>query len=361
MNATTAAIDLAKNVFQVALADGNGRVIEQHRLTRAQFERFFDNRAVARVVMEACGSAHHWARVFAARGIEVILLPAHYVRAYVRRSKTDAADALALLEAVRCADIVAVKVKSVEQQSLQALHRTRSLWMATRTSRINALRGFCRELGLHVPLGARTGLEAMTRAVADDQSVIPAMLRPVMQLLLDEIRVLETRVAQLERQLALIARESLACRLLMSIPGVGLLTATAIVAATSGSVAHFKSARHFASWFGLTPKESSSGGTRRLGRISKMGDCYLRMLLTHGARSVLRAAKVATAKGQQLIGVRQWALTLQARSNHNKTACALANKMARICYAVLRDQTPFGQPATRLTKKMQRQSFELAH
>jgi transposase len=293
--------------------------------------------------------------------MEVTLLPAHYVRAYVRRSKTDAADALALLEAARCADIVAVKVKSVEQQSLQALHRTRSLWMGTRTSRINALRGFCRELGLHVPVGARTGLEAIGRAVADDQSPIPALLRPIMQQLIDEIRLLEVRVAQLERQLALVARESSACKLLMTIPGVGLLTATGILAATSGSVAHFNSARHFASWFGLTPKESSSGGTRRLGRISKMGDRYLRMLLTHGARSVLRAAKVAKMRGQELLGVRQWAIELQARPNHNKTACALANKMARICYAVLRDQTPFGQPATRLGKKMQRQSFELAH
>jgi transposase len=361
MNATTAAIDLAKNVFQVALADTNARVLEQHRLTRAQFERFFDNRKVARVIMEACGSAHYWGRVFAARGIEVMLLPAHYVRAYVRRSKTDAADALALLEAARCADIVAVKIKSVEQQSLQALHRTRSLWMGTRTSRINALRGFCRELGLHVPVGARTGLEAMARALADDQSAIPGLLRPLMQQLFDEIRVLETRIAQLERQLAQVARESPACKLLMSIPGVGLLTATAIVAATSGSVAHFKSARHFASWFGLTPKESSSGGSRRLGRISKMGDTYLRMLLTHGARSVIRAATVAKLKGHELLGVRHWVLQLQARSNHNKAACALANKMARFCYAVLRDHTPFGQPATRLGKKMQRQSFALAH
>jgi transposase len=361
MNATTAAIDLAKNVFQVALAGSNGCVLEQHRLTRAQFERFFDNRQVSRVVMEACGSAHHWARVFGARGIEVILLPAMYVRAYVRRSKTDAADALALLEAARCADIVAVKVKSVEQQSLQALHRTRSLWMGTRTSRINALRGFCRELGLHVPVGARTGLEAIGRAVADEQSPITPLLRPIMLQLLDEIRLLETRVAQLERQLAQLARESHACKLLMSIPGIGLLTATAILAATAGSVAHFKSARHFASWFGLTPKENSSGTMRRLGRISKMGDRYLRMLLTHGARSVLRAAKVAQMKGIELIGLRHWALELQARSNHNKSACALANKMARICYAVLRDQTPFGQPAARLAKKMQRQSFALAY
>ena len=137
----------------------------------------------------------------------------------------------------------------------------------------------------------------------------------------------------------------------MSIPGVGLLTATAIVAATSGSVAHFKSARHFASWFGLTPKESSSGGTRRLGRISKMGDRYLRMLLTHGARSVLRAATVAKTKGIELTGVRHWVLELQARSNHNKAACALANKMARICYAVLRDQTPLVSPQPGLARR----------
>ena len=140
-----------------------------------------------------------------------------------------------------------------------------------------------------------------------------------------------------------------------------MLTATAIVAAASGSVAHFESARHFASWFGLTPKESSSGGSRHLGRISKMGDTYLRMPLTHGARWVIRAATVAKLKGQELIGVRHWVPQLQARSNHNKAACALANKMARFCCAVLRDHTPFGQPATRFGKKMQRQSFELAH
>lgn len=360
MNATTAAVDLAKNVFQVALADASHRVIEQHRLTRPQFERFFANHGVQRIVMEACGTAHHFARTLAARGIEVILLPAQYVRAYVRRNKTDSADAVALLEAARASDIRPVQIKSVEQQALQALHRTRSLWMGTRTSRINALRGFCREFGLHVPLGARTGLEAISRAVADDQSPIPIMLRPTLQSLLDEIRVLETRIAQLERQLAAVASDSIACKLLMSIPGVGLLTATGMAAATSGSVAHFTDARHFASWFGLTPKEHSSGSTRTLGRISKRGDKYLRMLLTHGARSVLRAAAASLAKGQEVSGVRCWALDVQLRSNHNKATCALANKMARICFGVLRDQTPFGQPITRLGKKVARQSFQIA-
>jgi transposase len=361
MHATTAAIDLAKNVFQVAIADADNRVVQQHRLSRTQFERFFANRQIDRIVMEAWGSAHHWARTFSARGIEVILLPAQYVRAYVRRNKTDAADARALLEAARDRELRPVRVKSIEQQALQALHRTRSRWMATRTARINTLRGFCREFGLHIPVGARTGLEAITRAVADEQSPLPQLLRPTLQALLDEIRVLEARIAQLERQLSLAAAQSESCKLLMTIPGVGLLSATAIAAATSGNVSHFTDARHFASWFGLTPKESSSGSTRRIGRISKRGDKYLRMLLTHGARSVLQAARVAATKGRSPGGIRHWALQLQARSNHNKAACALANKLARICYGVLRDRAPFGQPATRLGKKLQRQAFGLAH
>lgn len=360
MNATTAAVDLAKNVFQVVLADDAYHVIEQHRLTRAQFERFFSNRSIRRIIMEACGTAHHFARLFAARGFEVILLPAHYVRAYVRRNKTDSADAIALLDAVRAINIRPVQIKSIEQQALQAIHRARSQWMATRTARINGLRGFCREFGLHVPVGARTGLDAMGRAIADDQSAIPALLRPTMQMLLDEIRVLETRITQLERQLASIARESNPCKLLMSIPGIGLLISTGVTAATSGSVSHFTNDRHFASWFGITPKEHSSGDNRRLGRISKRGDKYLRMLLTHGARSVLRAATASLAKGQEVTGIRRWALDLQQRTNHNKATCALANKLARICYAVLRDQTPFGQPTTRLGKKIAQQSFAIA-
>ncbi len=153
------------------------------------------------------------------------------------------------------------------------------------------------------------------------------------------------------------ARLSPACTTLLTIPGIGLLTATALVAATSGDVSHFKDARHFSSWFGLTPKEYSSGNSRYLGRISKKGDRYLRMLLTHGARSVLRASKVADNAGREVCGVRRWALDVQSRSNHNKAACALANKLARICYATLRDKAPFGEPTVRLNKKINRESF----
>ena len=357
MNATTVAVDLAKSVFQLAVADASWRVVETHRLTRTQFERWFVNREVALVIMESCGSSHHWARWLNNLGIEVKLLPAQYVRAYVKRNKTDAADAAALLEAARTSDTWPVRVKSIEQQALQGLHRIRSLWMGTRTSRINALRGFCREFGLAIPVGARTGIEAISRVLADPGSALPALIRGSARLLVEEIRMLEARIAQLERELGELARQSAACKTLLSVPGIGLLTATAVVAATSGDVSHFKDARHFASWFGLTPKEYSSGSTRYLGRISKRGDRYLRMLLTHGARSVLRAAKVASSAGREVCGVRRWALQVQGRSNHNKAACALANKLARICYATLRDKEPFDEGTVRLGKKIGRQAF----
>jgi transposase len=275
-------------------------------------------------------------------GIEVRLLPPRYVRAYVKRNKTDAADAAALLEAARCSDVLPVKVKSVEQQALQALHRTRSLWMRTRTARINALRGFCAEFGIHIALGARVGLEQIARVLVDADSMIPDLLRTTMRALVDEIRLLEVRISELEEELGALAKESPACATLLSVPGIGLLTATAMVAATSGEVAQYKDARHFASWFGLTPKEHSSGQQRRLGRISKRGDSYLRMLLTHGARSVIHAATMKKRAGRPLDPLRTWALAVEARSNRNKAVCALANKMARICYATLRDHEPYG-------------------
>lgn len=359
MNATTVAVDLAKSVFQLAVADSSWRVTEQHRLTRSQFERWFVNRNVSLVIMEACGSAHHWARWFNSLGIEAKLLPAAYIRAYVKRNKTDAADACALLEAARCAAIAPVKMKSVEQQALQGLHRTRSLWMGTRTSRINALRGFCREFGISVAAGSRNGIEQISRVLADPHSAVPTLIRGTMKLLVEEIRLLEARIAQLERELTELAKHSPACTTLLSIPGIGLLTATAMVAATSGSVQHFRNARHFASWFGLTPKEYSSGSTRCLGRISKRGDRYLRMLLTHGARSVLRAAAVAHSAGRHLDDLRQWALAVQARSNHNKAACALANKLARICYATLRDGQSYDGVVTRMKKKRDRTAYAM--
>lgn len=310
MNATTVAVDLAKSVFQLAVADQQWRVVETQRLTRTQFERWFANSDISLVIMEACGSAHHWGRWLNGLGIEVRLPPAQYIRAYVKRNKTDAA---ALLEAARASDIRPVRVKSVEQQ-------------------------------------------ALSRVLADPGTAVPDLIRGTAKLLIEEIRLLEARIAQLERELAALAKLNPACMTLLSIPGIGLLTATTLVAATSGDVSHFKDARHFSSLFCLTPKEYSPGNSRYLGRISKRGDRYLRMLLTHGARSVLRAAKVADSAGREVCGVRRWALDVQSRRNHNKAACALANKLARICYATLRDKEPFGE-GQRLNKKINRESF----
>jgi transposase len=333
MNATTVAVDLAKSVFELVAADEHWKLVERARLTRGQFERWFQNRAIRLVVMEACATAHYWARTLRARGIEVRLLPAKYVRAYVRRNKTDAADAMALLQAARSSDITPVAVKSVEQQALQALHRLRSGWMTTRTRRINTLRGFCREFGMDVSVGAAKGLAQIARLLADEHSAIPAMLRTPMRLALEEIRLMEARIHALERELATMAKQSEACQALVSIPGIGLLTSTAMLAAV-GDPRTFRSARHYASFFGLTPREHSSGEHRYLGRISKRGNRYIRTLLTHGARSVLRAATVARRAGRQVDRLRTWALAVQARTNHNKATCALANKLARIAWAV---------------------------
>lgn len=334
-------VDIAESVFQLCEADTSWRRRGSHRLSRTQFERWFDNRDVALVIMEACGTAHHWARWLQRRGIDVELLPPHYVRAYVKRNKTDAADAAALLEAARCADIQAVRIKTVEQQALQALHRTRSMWMGWRTATINAMRGACREAGLQVSKGAKAGLSQMGKLIADEQSAIPALLRNTMKSMLEEVRQLEVRIDGIEKELKALVPHSEPCQLLQSVPGVGLLTTTAMAAATGGDVTHFKDSRGFACWFGITPKEHSSGQKRKLGRISKQGDTYLRMLLVHGARSVLKAAAAAQAQGKPLDALKRWALQVQARTCHNKAACALANKLARICYACLRDKKPY--------------------
>jgi transposase len=315
-------VDIGKTVFQLCIADSQWRAVDTKRLSRSQFERFFANRSIALVVMEACATAHHWARWLQGLGIEVQLIPAQYVRAYVRRNKTDAADAAALLEAARCAEIRPVRVKSIEQQALQTLHRTRAIWVATRTARINALRGFCREFGIAFVQGARRGIDQITQVVADTDSALPDLLRGAMTLMVEEVRPAQPGLQDVAQH----PRRRPHHRL---------------VAATAGDVTHFSSARHFGSWLGLTPREHSSANTRQLHGISKRGDNQLRVLLTHGARSVLRTAAVAQTAGRPLDRMRAWAMSLQARANHNKAACALANKLARICYATLRDGKPY--------------------
>jgi transposase len=339
MPIATIAVDLAKTVFELAAADDNGKIVERRRLSRAQFERYFDNRECVQVVMEACGSAHYWGRRFQAQGMRVSLLPPHYVRAYVRRNKTDSADATALLEAARASDIVPVQVKSVEQQGLQSLHRLRSSWRSTCTARINTLRGLCREFGIIAPLHSR-GLAVLRRRLAEDDTGIPDYLRFTMQRVLGELDELEERLLEVEGQLAEIAKASSVCQRLQTIPGVGLLVSTAFAGAV-GDISTFRSARRFSSWLGLTPREYSSGNIRRLGSISKRGDGYLRMLLVHGARAVLYSGAMAARAGRPLDALRAWGLRVRDKCGHNKAAVAVANKLARILWATWRYQRDF--------------------
>lgn len=339
MPIATIAVDLAKTVFELAAADDSGKIVERRRLSRAQFERYFENRERAHVVMEAWGSAHYWGRRFQEQGMRVSLLPPHYVRAYVRRNKTDSADATALLEAAQASDIVPVQVKSVEQQALQSLHRLRSSWRSTCTARINTLRGLCREFGIIAPLHSR-GLAVLRRRLAEDDTGIPEYLRFTMQRMLGELDELEERLQEVEGQLAEIAKASSVCQRLQTIPGVGLLVSTAFAGAV-GDISTFRSARRFSSWLGLTPKEYSSGNIRRLGSISKRGDGYLRILLVHGARAVLYSGVMAARAGRPLDALRAWGLRVRDKCGHNKAAVAVANKLARILWATWRYQRDF--------------------
>ena len=336
MQNTIIAVDIAKNVFEVAVSRRTGVVAERHRLSRRRFLPFMGEFQPATVLLEACGSAHHWARQLQAIGHTPILLPAHATRPYVLRNKTDQADAKALLEAFRNKNIKPVPIKSVEQQALMALHRLRSGWMAARTARLNALRGHLRELGFTIPLGARLVVPRLWKLLEDAENGIPQFLRPALAEAGREVRELEQRVLDIERQLREVSRQNPMIMRLRSVPGIGLLTSTALVAFV-GNVQRFSSGRRFASYLGLTPREYSSGGRRRLGHISKRGDIYLRMLLIHGARSVLNAAKRVENPDR----LRVWVLSLETRAGHNRAAVALANKMARIAWAVWRNESAF--------------------
>jgi len=332
MHATTVGVDLAKTRFEIAVADQQFRIQRRERLTRNQFCRFFANCPPSLIVMEACGSAHYWARTLSSSGHEVQLLPPQYVRAYVRRNKTDAADAAALIEAARCAAIRCVPVKTVDQQLVQQFHRLRTQWMTTRTARINYLRGCLREFGINFPLGAVRGLLAVREALRTGDNGFPDALRPWVLETLEEIAGLERRIKAVEDQLEDVLREDVVMWNLRRIPGIGLLSATALRVAVI-DVHRFPTGRHLASWIGLTARECSSGERRRLGRISKRGDPYLRTLMIHGARAVLVSAQRTAKAGLPRDRLRQWALQTQARCGHNKATVALANKLARIVWA----------------------------
>jgi transposase len=303
---------------------------------RKEFLPFITLMPASTVVMEACGSAHFWARKIQGLGHDVVLLPPHQVRPYITRNKTDRTDARGILEAYRNADIRPVPVKSVPQQVLVALHRFRSSWLASRTAQVNTLRGLLRELGFVLPAGIEKVLPSVRMLLADADSGLPDSLRGVLAIACDEIQALSRNIKVTEQQLEALAEQTPVVERLRSIPGIGLMTATALVGFV-GNIQRFPSGRHFASYLGLTPREYSSGLMRRLGRISKRGNPYLRMLLIHGARSVLCHAK----KAQQHDRLRSWALGLERRLRHNKAAVALANKLARIAWAVWKHDRSF--------------------
>lgn len=338
MDAMTVGVDLAKDRFELAIADETGRVIERQRLTRSRFARFFVNRPACVIFMEACGSAHYWARTLQGQGHQVELLPAQYVRAWVQRNKTDAADAAALIEAGKCAQVPRVPIKSVEQQQIQQLHRLREQLKRSRTARMNGLRGLMREFGVSIPVGLVRGVREMREAIA--QGGLPERLCPFIADSLREIEQLSLRMQGLERQLEQHGREDLTIAQLQRIPGIGPLGASALRIAI-GDIQRFRSGRHLASWLGLTAREHSSAERRRLGGISKRGDVYLRTLLVHGARSALLAAHRAHAQGRPLDRLRRWALQTEARCGRNKATVALANKIARIVWASWRHQRAF--------------------
>ena len=344
MGVTTIAVDLAKSIFEVAVSDRPGKVAESHRLSRDRMMRFFAQREEATVVFEACGTAHYWGRQLQSLGHRVVLLPPHAVRPYVPRNKTDRADAKGILEAFRNQDIHAVPVKSPAQQQLTALHRLRSAWLATRTARINTVRGLLREFGVIIPRGAHNLIPRAWTALGEADSGLPDILRSALAETLQEIRELEEHVHRIENALEALAAQLPLIARLRSIPGIGPLTSTALFAFV-GDVSRFRSARHFASYLGLTPRERSSGTARRLGAISKRGNPYLRMLLVHGARSVLCRTHHSPPGGR----LRTGAASLEARRGHNKATVALANKLARLAYAVCKHDADFKEDAIAAT------------
>ena len=329
MKNKTIAVDLAKNVFEIGVSDRPGHVEKTYRLSRVKFLPFFVNREPATVLMEACGSAHHWGRQIRELGHEVVLISPQYVRPYVPRDKTDRADVKGLLEAYRNTDIRPVPIKTLAQQQLTALHRIRSTWMRTRVTRINMVRGLLREFGFVIPVGARNVVPAVMGLIEDAEIEIPSVVREMLDQVCGEIRELEAHLRSVERELEALAQQTPAVERLRSIPGIGLLTSTAIVGFV-GDIQRFRSSRQFASYLGLTPREHSSGNQRRLGGISKRGDRYLRTLLIHGGvRCCLGLRKRRPHRPYSNGGLR-----IREQRGHNKAAVALANKLARRVWAV---------------------------
>ena len=335
MEITTVGLDLAKRVFQVHGVDAAGGVVVRKALRRAQVRPFFAKLPPCLIGIEACGTSHHWARELIRLGHDVRLMPPAYVKPYVKRGKTDANDAAAICEAVTRPTMRFVEVKSPEQQGVMVLHRTRQTLIRQRTQLSNVIRGHMAEFGIVAPIG-REGLKSLIEKLADDERV-PAAARRCLLMLAEQLRLVNVQVLEADRAIMAAVRSNETARRLMGIPGVGPLLASALVAAVPDPHA-FRSGRNLAAWIGLVPRQNSSGGKERLGGITKAGDRYLRQMLVVGAMAVIRYAERHGTK-------RPWLVQLMSRRTTKVVAVALANKTARIAWAVMTTGQPYREPA----------------
>ncbi len=329
MEISTIGLDLAKNVFQVHAIDAMGKVVVRKTLRRAQMLPFFEKLPPCLVGAEACGTSHHWARELTKLGHEVRLMPAAYVKPYVKRGKNDAADAEAICEAVTRQTMRFVPIKSREQQAALSLHRVRSLLIRQRTQLVNMMRSVLAELGIAIPVGIVKALQ-MARAIVDGESRLdlPTEATNVVAMLAGQLLQLHAQLRKLDLRLAALQRSDERARRLATIPGIGPIGATALAASVTDP-SQFSSGRQFAAWLGLTPRQSSSGGKERLGRITKMGDRYLRQLLIVGATALVRYAREKPGTVDPRF------VALLARKPARVASVAIANKMARIAWAVM--------------------------
>jgi transposase len=329
MNVTTVGIDLAKNVFQVHGVNERGKVLLNKSFKRAQLIEFFANLRPCLIGMEACGSAHFWARKLSELGHTVKLMAPQFVKPYVKTNKNDARDAEAICEAVARPNMRFVPIKNIDQQALLMLHRARQSFVWARTAQANQLRGLLAEFGLVIPKGMYALRQKMPAILEDAENGLAGASRELFARLFDHLRDLDRQVKELEAQIRTWHGQSASSKRLQAVPGIGPLTASALVASV-GDAKSFKNGRQLAAWLGLVPRQHSSGNKERLLGISKRGDTYLRTLLIHGARSVLFALK---RRAEQ--PVEGWLARLVARRPFNVAAVALANKHARIIWALL--------------------------